>query len=272
MTYLDAIILGIVEGLTEFIPVSSTGHLLLTNTLLGLSGDASKSYAIVIQLGALLACAVHYRARILEAMAGATKPDSPGFRLIRNLLVAFVPAAVVGLLFEDFIEKKLMGHDGWIAAALILGGIVMIVVEKWNPRKGARVDDLDAITVKDALWVGVAQCFALWPGMSRSMSTIVGGQLRGFSNSLAADFAFLLALPTLGAATVYKGLKDFDMLVGMEGGVGVLLTGLVVSFLVGWAAIAWFLKILKRVGMTPFGAYRIVVGGIVIVVLVTRGG
>ncbi|MDK2971257.1 MAG: undecaprenyl-diphosphatase [Candidatus Sumerlaeota bacterium] len=270
MTLFEAIILGVVEGLTEFLPVSSTGHLLLVNGLLGLEGEAANSYAIVIQLGALLACAVYYRARVFGMLKGVTDPGSPGFKLALNLFVAFLPAAVVGLLAEDFIEERLMSHDGWIAAALVLGGIVMIVVEKMLPEKKRRVESLEEITPKDAFVVGVTQCFALWPGMSRSMSTIVGGQLRGFSNSLAADFSFLLALPTLGAATVYKMVSDYETLTAMEGGVPVMLLGLVVSFLTGWAAIAWFLKVLKRIGMTPFGAYRIIVGIIVVLVLFLR--
>lgn len=270
MTLLDAIILGIVEGLTEFLPVSSTGHLLLANSILGLESQAADSYAIVIQFGALLAVFVYYRARIATMLKGVQNPRSPGFRLLTNLLIAFVPAAVVGLLLEDFIENRLMRHDGWIAAALIVGGVLMIVVQKTHPNKNRRIHDLEEISPRDALWVGIAQCFALWPGMSRSMSTIVGGQLRGLDDSVSADFSFLLALPTLGAATLYKLVSDYDALVSMEGGIAVMLAGLIVSFLTGWAAIAWFLTILKRIGMAPFGAYRIIVGLIVIGFLFLR--
>ncbi|MEQ8821868.1 MAG: undecaprenyl-diphosphate phosphatase [Sumerlaeia bacterium] len=261
MTLLDAIILGIVEGLTEFLPVSSTGHLLITNSLLGLSGEAANAYAIVIQFGAIMAVAVYYHARLLQMAKGAFVAKSDGQRLILNLLIAFVPAAVVGLLFEDFIDT-LMSWDGWIALALIVGGIVMIVVERLLPPEKRNRSRLEDITPMDAFVVGCAQCFALWPGMSRSMSTIVGGQLRGMTNSLAADFSFLLAIPTLGAATVYKAYSDREALVGAFEPT-VMIVGIVVSFVVALAAIAGFLRLLKTIGLEAFGAYRIVVGVLV---------
>lgn len=264
MTLLQAVILGIVEGLTEFIPVSSTGHLLLTNSLMGVEGKAANSFVIVIQFGAIMAVVAYYRSRLMTTFRTAGQRGSDGQRLIVNLAVAFVPAAVTGLLLQDFIEERLMTSNAWVAAALILGGIVMIVVDRWLRPTGRRVERIEDVTWRDALWVGLAQCFALWPGMSRSMTTIVGGQLRGFSNSLAADFSFLLALPTLGAATLYKLVSDRDILLAMEGGLAAVLVGLAVSFAVAWLAIAVFLRIVKRVGMAPFGAYRIVVGLLVI--------
>lgn len=264
MTLLDAIILGIVEGLTEFIPVSSTGHLLITSSLLGLTDDAINAYVIVIQLGAIMAVVIHYWDRIKQMFTGLNVAGSGGQRLVVNLGIAFMPAAVVGLAAEDFIENRLMSSDAWVAAALILGGVVMIVVERiMRPGERARIETLEQIKPLDALAVGIAQCFALWPGMSRSMSTIVGGQLRGMSNPVAADFSFILALPVLGAATTYKMVKDRERLLAMEDGATLVAVGLVVSFFVAWAAIAWFLRFVKTHGMTPFGIYRIVIGSII---------
>ncbi len=260
MTVLDAVILGIVEGFTEFIPVSSTGHLILTKSFLNLS-DSVDTYLITIQLGATLAVAIYYRARVVQMLGGITKGDRDGQRLLLNLLIAFLPAAVVGLLLSDTIER-LFFNPLTVALALVVGGILMIAIERIMKRRPARIDAVDVVKPADALLVGFAQCFALWPGMSRSMSTIVGAQLRGFSNQTAADFSFLLALPTLGAATLYSLWKDRaafggDML--LPGTVGIA-----VSFVSGWLAVAWFLRILKRVGMEPFGWYRIGAGIIVL--------
>ncbi len=260
MTILDAIILGIVEGLTEFIPVSSTGHLILAKSLLGLA-DSVDTYLITIQLGATLAVAIHYRARIAQMLGGVTKGDEGGRRLAVNLFIAFLPAAVVGLLFDDMIERVFF-NPLTVSLALVVGGIAMITIERAMKRRPAKLESVDRVGPLDAFAVGVAQCFALWPGMSRSMSTIVGAQLRGFSNAAAADFSFLLALPTLGAATLYSLWKDRAALEGdmlVPGAVG-----LAVSFVSGWLAVAWFLKVLKRVGMEPFGWYRIAVGAVVL--------
>lgn len=269
MSLLDAIILGIVEGLTEFIPVSSTGHLILTSYLLGLDDSAVDSYLIVIQFGAIAAVAVYYRQRLAAIMRGVLGGDAAGRALAIRLGVAFVPAALVGLSLGGLIEDHLFSALT-VGLALIVGGIIMMAVERPSIAPKVRKEKLEDISIADALVVGCIQCFALWPGMSRSMSTIVGGQLRGFSTSLAADFSFLLALPTLGAATVYMAIKEREALAALEGGLGVQAVGMVVSFFVAWAAVAWFLKVVKNVGMTPFGAYRIVVG-LVVVGLVAAG-
>lgn len=269
MTLLDAIILGIVEGLTEFLPVSSTGHLILTSALLGLEGCAADAYLIVIQFGAIAAVAVHYRQRLLAVLRGMMGKDKDGKKLALHLFLAFLPAAVVGLLFDDVIEEYFFSSLT-VGIALVVGGVLMIVAERPPIARPPRREKLEDLTPVDALLVGCAQCFALWPGMSRSMSTIVGGQLRGLSTPLAADFSFLLALPTLGAATCYSALKNREELLAMDGGLPVMAAGMVVSFLVAWAAIAWFLKVVKKIGMTPFGWYRIAVG-ILVVVLVQLG-
>jgi len=266
MTILDAIILGIVEGITEFLPVSSTGHLILAKAALGLD-DTVDTYLVTIQLGATLAVALYYRVRVLAMLKGLVGKDANGRRLVGNLLVAFFPAVVFGLLFDDMIEAALF-NPVTVAAALVVGGVLMIVVERLRRRKTPRIERLDDVRPVDALAVGFAQCFALWPGMSRSMSTMVGGQLRGFSNELAADFSFLLALPTLGAATLYSMYKDRDAL-GGEAMVP-MLVGLGVSFVAGWLAVAVFLKFIKKTGLEPFGWYRIA-AGLVVVALFAAG-
>jgi undecaprenyl-diphosphatase len=180
------------------------------------------------------------------------------------LIAAFIPAAVIGLLLEDLIERLLFGSLP-VAAALIVGGIVMIVVERtFTYRREAKVTSVDQASIVDAVVVGFAQCFSLWPGTSRSMATIVGAQLRGFSNEAAAEFSFLLALPTLGAATVYKFFSAFSEMRAIEGAMPALVVGNVVAFVVAFVAIWGFIRLITKVGMTPFGIYRIIIGVVVL--------
>ena len=255
-----AVLLGIVEGLTEYLPVSSTGHLELVGHLLGLPDDAaSSSFEIVIQLGAILAVVVHYRELLTDRIRGLFKREPESLRLLLALAIAFAPAAAIGLVFRKAIKAHLFKPLP-IAAALVVGGIVMIVVERVRARRGTVGEEgLDRVTPKRALAIGLGQCFSLWPGASRSMSTIVAAQLSGLSTATAAEFSFLLALPTLGAATVFEGYKARESLMAHGGGV-TLTVGLVVSFFVAWAVIASFLKYLRSHGLEPFGWYRIVVG------------
>jgi undecaprenyl-diphosphatase len=263
MTFLDAIILGIVEGLTEFLPVSSTGHLILTNAILGVEGGAADAYVIVIQLGAILSVVTLYRAQALAMLQGLMGRNRPGLDLFLKLCAAFFPAAVAGLLFDEMIERLLF-HPGPVAVALVAGGAAMIVVERWHQRRMAAGQfvprEIDSLTFKDAVLVGSAQCLALWPGTSRSMSTILGAQLLGFSNIAAAELSFLLALPTLGAATVYRLLDSHEELAAVPNGLWLVLVGNVVAFVVALLAIKGFLRIVMRRGMMPFGVYRIVLG------------
>jgi undecaprenyl-diphosphatase len=263
MTFLDAIILGIVEGLTEFLPVSSTGHLILTNALLGVEGGAADAYVIVIQLGAILSVVTLYRAQALAMLQGLIGRNRPGLDLFLKLCAAFFPAAVAGLLFDEMIERLLF-HPGPVAVALVAGGAAMIVVERWHQRRMAAGQfvprEIDSLSFKDAVLVGSAQCLALWPGTSRSMSTILGAQLLGFSNIAAAELSFLLALPTLGAATVYRLLDSHEELAAVPNGLWLVLVGNVVAFVVALLAIKGFLRIVMRRGMMPFGVYRIVLG------------
>lgn len=264
MTPLDALLLGILEGLTEFLPVSSTGHLILLGERLGAESEAAKTLEIVIQLGAVLAVVVYYRQVLLDLLRGLVKRDAAALRLTLALGIAFLPAAGVGLVLHKVIKEKLF-WGGPVAGALVVGGVLMIGVEAFRRRRGdPGLDGTEHVTPKRAFVIGLAQCFALWPGASRSMTSIVGGQLTGLSTKTAADFSFLLAIPTLGAATVFDLLKNGDALFAMEGGATALVIGLVVSFVVALAVIAVFLRYLRRFGLAPFGVYRILLGLVVL--------
>ncbi len=256
MSLLVAILLGVVEGLTEFLPVSSTGHLILVSHFLGSTDDGGKAFDIVVQLGAILAVVVHYRELFARRLRGLLVRDPAALGLFGALLVAFVPAAIVGLTFSKLIKTHLFGPLP-VAIGLMVGGVVMIVVERIRKARGVvGVTGTEQVTLKRALLIGLGQCFSLWPGMSRSMSTIVAGQLSGLSTQTAAEFSFLLSVPTLGAATVYELFKSHEALAA---GVGVpqIAAGLLTSFVVAWLVIAAFLKYLQRRGLEPFGYYRI---------------
>jgi undecaprenyl-diphosphatase len=269
MGWFEALILGLIEGLTEYIPVSSTGHLILANTLFGLKGEAYDAFAIVVQFGAILAVLALYKDHVCNMILGIFGKNPNGRALFLKLMVAFIPAVIAGLALEELIEALLFSPIP-VAAALILGGIAMILVEAFivhRRRKGSsdnnnisvKLKELDDMTYKDAIIVGIAQCFALWPGTSRSMCTILGAQLRGFSDIAAAEISFLLALPTLGGATVYKLLKDRAVLVH-DIGLPLIIFGNVVAFVVALFAVKWFVGVVSKHGMFPFGIYRIVVG------------
>lgn len=257
-----ALLLGIVEGLTEYLPVSSTGHLILAGHVLGLRDDdpATSAFEIVVQLGAILAVVAHYRALLWERARGLFAGDAASRRLFASLAVAFAPTALAGLLLRKTIKRHLFGPLP-VTCALIAGGVLMIVIERWLRRGGApkRDDRLEDVSPRRALLVGLGQCLSLWPGASRSMCTILAGELSGLSTSAAAEFSFLLALPTLGAATLFEGFKSRATLAAHVGGPSMGL-GLVVSFAVAWAVIATFLKYLRKHGLEPFGWYRIGLG------------
>jgi undecaprenyl-diphosphatase len=264
-----AVLLGIVEGLTEYLPVSSTGHLVLVGHLLGLPDDdpATSSYEIVIQFGAILAVVVHYRALLGARVRGLFVRDPAALKLLQALTLAFVPTAVAGLLLRKAIKASLFGHLAPVAAAFVVGGILMVVVERVRIRRGVvGQEGLENVTPARAFAIGLGQCLSLWPGASRAMCTIVTGQLTGLSTGTAAEFSFLLALPTLGAATLYEGYKARHELSTHIGGASVAV-GLIVSFFVAWAVIATFLKYLRRRGLEPFGWYRIALGLLVFWVL-----
>lgn len=269
---LVAALLGVVEGITEYLPVSSTGHLILASHVLGHTGEGADSFDIVIQLGAILAVVVHYRRLLWERTAGLVRRERESVRLLVALVLGFAPTGVAGLLLRNKIKALLFG-PGPVAAALVVGGIVMIAVELLRARKTAEVAaeprglvGLEHVTPWRAFAIGLGQCVSMWPGSSRSMCSIVAGQLTGLSTATAAEFSFLLGLPTLGAATLYEAYKSHAAL-GDIGAFNVVV-GLVVSFAVAWAVIAAFLSYLKRRGLVPFAVYRIVLGALVFFVLV----
>ncbi len=262
-----AVLLGIIEGLTEYLPVSSTGHLILAGHVLGLpDDDSSKSFEIVIQLGAILAVVAHYRALLAGHLRGVLAREAASLRLVGALAIAFVPTAVAGLVLRKAIKAHLFGLAP-VAGALVVGGIAMIVIERVRARRAVPgAEGLEAVTPGRALAIGLGQCVSMWPGSSRSMCTIVAGQLSGLSTATAAEFSFLLALPTLGAATLYEGFKARHELAA-QGHEAALVAGLVVSFFVAWGVIATFLGYLRKHGLESFGWYRIAVGLVVMWVL-----
>jgi undecaprenyl-diphosphatase len=264
-----AALLGVVEGLTEFLPVSSTGHLVLTSHLLGLHDEATKTFEVVIQLGAILAVVVHYRRLLATRLGGLFRRDPDAQRLVVALAAAFLPTAVAGFLLRKIIKAHLFGPLP-VAGALVVGGIVMIVGDRLLGRRDAasppasRLEDVDA---RKGFLIGCAQCFALWPGTSRSMCTLLGGRALGLDARTAAEFSFLLAIPVMGAATALDLLKGGRALFATASARLSLGVGFLTSFLVAWLAIGWFLTFLRRKGLEAFGWYRIVLGIAVFFVL-----
>jgi len=275
MTILDAIILGIVEGITEYLPVSSTGHLIITSWLLGLDGDpeqkrAVDAFNIIIQGGAILAVLGLYRARVGQMIRGILGRDPAGRRLFINLVIAFIPAAVLGVLLDDLIESHLFRPEP-VIAALFIGGIILLCMRRWQDRLYAaqgkddkdRFVDIESLSWKSALTIGFLQCVAMWPGTSRSMMTIVGGMFMGLRPRQAAEFSFLLGLPTLGGACVYKLgksiLRDGDGFVTTLGGWTPVLVGILVATFAAAIAIKWLVEWLGNHGLALFGWWRIAV-------------
>ncbi|MCU0655920.1 MAG: undecaprenyl-diphosphate phosphatase [Polyangiaceae bacterium] len=261
----EAALLGLVEGLTEFLPVSSTGHLILVGHLLRLEGEGAHAFEIVIQLGALLAVVVHYRRLLGARLGGLFRRERASLDLLVALLLAFAPVAAAGLLLRKAIKRWLFG-PGPVAAALVVGGLAMILLPRLL-RGRPRVDGLEQVTPRRALLIGLGQCLALWPGASRSMCTILAAEAAGLSTATAAEFSFLLALPTLGAATLYEAMKSWRPLLETVPPLS-MAVGLAVSFLVAWAVIAAFLRYLARTGLAPFGVYRLALGLVVFFTLV----
>jgi undecaprenyl-diphosphatase len=269
MTWFHALLLGILEGLTEFLPVSSTGHLYLLGQYLGHEDEATKSIEIVMQLGAIFAVVIFYRARLWSLLRGILARDPDSLRLLVALACGFLPVVLIGLPLHKKIEDVLMAPVP-IAVALIVGGVLMVGIERVRRRGKAEdpgEDGLDKVTWKRALYIGFAQCFSLCPGASRSMCTIVGGQLTGLNTATAADFSFFLSIPTLGAATLFSLYKHHKEIAAAEGGSVALAVSTVTSFVVAFVVIAAFLRYLKRTGLAPFGWYRIAFGALVLALM-----
>lgn len=264
MDNFQALILGIVEGLTEYLPVSSTGHLLLAQRLMGIpSSTASDAFAISIQGGAILAVLGLYRGRVAQMLAGLAGRNATGRTLLFNLVAAFVPAAVIGLLLEKPIKKYLFGGDEWglwpVVAAWLVGGLAILAVSFARRRRGASPStglDLEHLTIRMALIVGFAQCLAMWPGVSRSLITIVGGVLVGLSLPAAVELSFLLGVITLSAATAYDALKHGSEMLATYGPIP-LLIGFGAAWLSAVLAVKWMVGYLKSHGMEIFGWYRV---------------
>lgn len=260
MEWWQAVVLGLVEGITEYLPISSTGHLILTSSLLGLrtpeNAEALATFEIAIQGGAILAVLGLYRHRVPQTWNGLRGRDPVGRRLLVNLLLAFLPAALLGPLLDDRIEAHLFRATP-VLAALFLGGLWMIWLGRRGPAGERTIETLDART---ALLIGLFQCVAMWPGTSRSMMTIAGGVLLGLRPRDAAEFSFLLGVPTLGAACAYKLTKNmlgdgpnlFEQL-----GVAPVAIGFAVAAVSAALAVRWLVDFLGRHGLAPFGWYRI---------------
>ncbi len=260
---LHVVLMGIVEGLTEFLPVSSTGHLIVTAGLLDFEPPDKEVFIVGIQAGAILAVCWYYRNRIIRILKSFWKPGKEQ-RLAVNTVTAFVPAVIAGVLLADFIQETLF-NSMTVGITLIAGGFVILWVEKRAAagKTPFRVQEMDDLNWKDALGVGLMQCLAMIPGMSRSGSTIIGGMLLGLSRRAATEFSFFLGIPTILGATAYDVLK---MLLhgGVELNVPALLAGGAVSFAAALAVVNWLLKFVSQNSFTGFGWYRIVFGALVL--------
>ena len=258
-----AIILGLVEGITEFLPISSTGHLILVGDALQFLGPKAATVEIVIQSGAILAVLLLYRKRFF-GLLDFSAPQRPfqGWDGVVKLGVASTPALLLGFLLSKSIKAHLFNPTS-VAAALIAGGAAMLIVEKRRP--AARTESLEALTVRQVFLIGCFQCIALWPGVSRSGATIIGAMLLGVSRATAAEFSFLAAIPVLLAATGYELLKSADGLTSAD--VPFFAIGFLVSFMSATIAVRGFIKIISHWSLKPFAIYRIILGGIVLSVL-----
>lgn len=246
MTYIDSIILGIIEGFTEFLPISSTGHLILGSVLLGLpQTDVLKSFEIAIQLGAICAVALLFWKRFLD------------WNILTRLLSAFIPTAVIGLLLHSFVKEHLLGNPYVVVAALFLGGVFLIVFEFFHKEDKTKEEGITDISHKQAFIVGVCQAFAIVPGVSRSAATIVGGLSLGLRRASIVEFSFLLAVPTMLAATTLDVAKSYQLFSVND--IGLILTGFTTAFLVALVSVKFLLHYVKRYTFMPFGVYRIIV-------------
>jgi len=262
-SFLVALILGIVEGLTEFLPVSSTGHLIVAGSLLGYTGERAKVFEIVIQAGAILAVCWEFRARLLRVVAGlASDPGAQRFTV--NLIVAFLPAAVLGLLFAKVIKRHLFAPVP-VALAFVVGALVILWAERRQRAAPAtvRIDSVDAMRWTDALKVGFAQAFALIPGTSRSGATIIGGMLFGMSRAAATEFSFFLAIPTLFAACIYDFVRNRALLSAQD--LEAFGIGFVAAFVSAFVCVRWLIRYVSRHDFVPFAWYRIAFGLLVLV-------
>ncbi|HWH23143.1 MAG TPA: undecaprenyl-diphosphate phosphatase [Allosphingosinicella sp.] len=265
---ITAILLGIVEGLTEFLPVSSTGHLILAAELLGYRADQWATFNVIIQLGAILAVIVLYWRTFWDVATGLFGRDAGAWRFATNVAVAFLPSAILGFILIDSIEA-LLGSAFVVAVALIVGGVVILVIEALIPP--ARIPaGVANMPWKRALGVGIVQCLSMVPGVSRSGATIMGALSLGIERRTAAEFSFFLAVPTMVGATTLQVVKNHEEIAASGVDWSLIAVGFVVSFIVAIAVIKWFVGIVSRHGFAPFAWYRIVAGAVAIVWLLAR--
>lgn len=249
MTLLDALILGIVEGLTEFLPISSTGHLIIASNLLGIAESPFlKSFEVIIQLGAILAVIVFYWSTLIQAR-----------EIQKRVLLAFLPTAALGLLLYSSIKEYLLGNTTVVATSLIIGGFIILIFERWYEKQTPRIPEIQALSMKQSLLLGLCQGIAFIPGVSRSAATSIGGMIMGLDRKSALEFSFLLALPTMAAATGLDLIKNFGEITS-AGNLGALIVGFLSAFIVGYLSIKWFLRLVQTNTFRGFGYYRIAVG------------
>ena len=261
-----AIIIAIVEGITEFIPISSTGHMIIVGNIINFKGAFANSFEVVIQLGAILAIIVLYWDKIWSSVVEFFKGKPSGIKFWTNIIVAFIPAAFFGFMLNDKIDQYLF-NPATVALALVVGGILMIIIEK-NFRPLDKTKSVEQITIKQSIKIGLFQCFALWPGMSRSASTIMGGWVSGVSTVAATEFSFFLAIPTMMGATALTLFKSGMNFSGGE--IITLVIGFITAFLVALIVVEKFVNYLKTKPMRIFAIYRIVIG-IALLVLIKIG-
>ncbi len=263
-TFLMAVVLGIVEGVTEFLPISSTGHLILVEDLLGFEGPSGNVFEIVIQLGAILSVVWIYRLKLWNTAFGLFKPG-PEQRLAFNVVIAFLPAAIIGVIAHDFIKSVLFSP--WVVSvALIVGGFAILAVERIQ--KDHSIKTVEDVSYGRAFAVGLFQCIAMIPGVSRAAATIMGALLVGVSRPAAAEFSFLLAIPTMFGATFYDLYKARDSLT--TDGLAFIAVGFVVSFMVALVVVKWLIRYISVHNFSAFAYYRIIIGLVMIGILLTR--
>jgi undecaprenyl-diphosphatase len=256
---LKGALLGLVEGATEFIPVSSTGHLIVVSNWLGLVDERAKTFDIFIQLGAILAIVWLYRARLTRSVL-EVRQDAASRRFFVNLFIAFLPAAVVGFLTHEWIKSRLF-NTTVVAIALVAGGILILLIERWVSRP--TIGDVNQVTPRSALGIGLAQVLSLIPGTSRSGATIMGGYVLGLSRTAATEFSFFLAIPVMLAATLYDLLKSWSVLAATD--IPMFAVGFVVSFLSAVVVVKVFLAYVSRHSFRVFAWYRIVFGAVLLI-------
>lgn len=270
MTAPQAVALGLVEGITEYLPVSSTGHLLITQHILGMGKTAKEktaadAYAICIQFGAILAVISLYLGHVRRMVAGIFGRDTTGRRMAINVLVGFLPAAIIGLLLKDYIKLFLFGI--WpIVIAWFVGGVVILLISRRQHANAQQGTALEEMTPKQALGIGFVQCIAMWPGVSRSLATIVGGTLLGLSVPAAVEFSFLLGLITLSAATFFDAAQEGQQMLAQFGLVMPLI-GLAVAWVSAVLSVKWMVGYLNKHGLAIFGYYRVLIAVVVCALL-----